>query len=93
MRTRYFDDGNGERGILREQDVTPALDSAYHRRRMGAVGSNEMRHAAHFPAVAVERYCNLRGITFEEFMASDVHVKAMMADPDLAGFRVWEGKV
>jgi len=28
-----------------------------------------------------------------EFMANPVHVRRMLMDPNLAGFRVWEGRV
>lgn len=79
--------------IERIQDCTSILDHATALRNEGVHGDREMRHAAHFPAVIVERYCNETGITFEEFLANDEHPLAMMRDPALAGFRVWNGRV
>lgn len=77
--------------IERVQDCTPILNDAAARRSAGIVGSGEMRHAARFPMVIIEQYCNEKNITFAEFMQNKEHVKAMLNDPALAGFRIWEG--
>ena len=78
--------------IERIQDCTPIVETVSNLRKAGLVGSNEMRHAASFPHVVVETYLNEKGITFEEFRSNPVHVKAMLNDPALKAFRVWEGK-
>jgi len=84
---------DGDVTFERVQDCTPYLERATKLRNEGMHGSSEMRHAAHFPAVLVERYCNQHGITFAEFMQrKEGHVRAMLSDPDLRGFRVWEGR-
>jgi hypothetical protein len=75
------------------QDCVPILEDATARRNEGHHGSNEMRHAARFPEVIVERYCNEQGIEFSEFMRDKVHIRRMLADPALSGFRIWEGRV
>lgn len=77
----------------RSQDCAPVLDLTSSLRSAGAVGSNEMRHCASIPAVIVEHYCNVNGVSFHEFMNNPVHVNRMLADPDLKAFRIWEGKV
>jgi hypothetical protein len=74
------------------QDCDPILDDATARRNEGAHGSYDMRHAARFPAQAVEAYCNSKGIDFAAFMSDKSHIRAMLADPALAGFRIWDGK-
>lgn len=79
--------------IERVQDCTPIAAFAANQRVAGKVGSSEMRHAARFPAVIVETYINNKGITFNEFLSNPVHVKAMLGDPSLSAFRIWEGKV
>jgi hypothetical protein len=79
--------------IERVQDCTPILDHATALRNEGIHGGNEMRHAARFPAVVVESYCNRVGITFDEWMQNPDHIRAMLNDPDLKGFRVWGGRV
>jgi hypothetical protein len=89
----HYDQITDTTAIERVQDCTPIVDYTANLRAIGAVGSNEMRHAAKYPAVIVEAYCNQAGITFNEFMSNPVHVKRMLADPDLRGFRVWEGRV
>jgi hypothetical protein len=78
--------------IERIQDCTPIAEHAKMLRQMGQTGDKEFRHAAHFPAVAVETYCNTHHITFEEFIREPKHAKAMLNDPALKAFRVWEGQ-
>lgn len=75
------------------QDCTPILEHATKLRNEGYHGSKEMKHAASFPAVIVEKYCNLHGIDFAEFMREKIHIRRMLQDPDLSGFRVWGGRV
>jgi len=79
--------------VTSTQDCEPALRRATGLRQIGATGSNEMKHAAHFPSVIIEQYLITAGIDFQEFMRNPAHVKRLMSDPDLKGFRVWEGKV
>ncbi len=86
-------EADGKLGFERVQDVEPILDFAHDLRAAGQVGSGEMRHAASMPMVLVEAYCNDRGITFSEFMNNPVHPRAMLNDPALRAFRVWEGRV
>jgi hypothetical protein len=75
------------------QDCTPILEEAKRKHLEGEHGSSEMRHAAEFPFVLVQRYMNLHNITFREFMADKTHIRRMLSDPDLAGFRIWQGRV
>lgn len=75
------------------QDCTPILERVTRLHNEGVVGSSEMRHAARIPQVVVERYCHQHNILFSEFMSNKDHVKRMLNDPSLAGFRVWKGKV
>ena len=87
-------DGGGDKLIVnRVQDVEPILDLTHDLRSLGRVGSGEFRHAASIPMVLVEAYCNDRGLPFSEFMADTRHVNAMVNDPALKAFRVWEGRV
>lgn len=77
----------------RVQDCMPIVAQVNTMRQQGTTGDKEMRHAARFPMVIVEKYINEKGITFQEFMGNQSHIKAMMSDPALSAFRVWEGKV
>lgn len=52
-----------------------------------------MRHAASFSPAVVELYKKQYGIDHHEFMSNPVHIRRMLNDPDLKGFRVWEGRV
>jgi hypothetical protein len=89
--TRFFWQPHEEQTyIARSQDCDPYLEEA--RRRALAPQDPEMRLAAIFPLVVVERYCQERGITFAEWMQNEDHRLAMMADPALSGFRVWRGR-
>lgn len=77
----------------RVQDCTPILEHTRALNKEGHHGSGEMRHAASLPAVLVEKYCNMHNIEFSEFIGNKAHVRAMCNDPDLAGFRIWPGKL
>ena len=76
------------------QDCTPILERAQMLHKSGAHGSKDVKHAAHLPAILVEKYCNDKGITFAEFLnRKEGHVRAMLNDKSLEGFRVWKGNV
>lgn len=74
------------------QDCTPILEDAQYRAATGQIGSSEMRHVARLPAALIETYCNLHGITFGEWLKDPTHARRMTTDPDLRGFRIWDGK-
>ncbi|GJH31441.1 hypothetical protein CBA19CS91_01810 [Paraburkholderia hospita] len=78
--------------IERIQDCTPIAEHAKALHNAGIHGSSEVRHAAQIPFVLIERYCNDRGITFEEWMQNEEHIAAMLNDPALADFRIWKGR-
>lgn len=77
----------------RSQDVSPILDHTARLRNMGEVGGSEFRHAAKVPKAVIETYCTTKGITFAEFMGNEAHIRALLNDPDLSGFRIWKGRI
>jgi hypothetical protein len=78
--------------IRRDVDVTPVLDHAANLRSVGATGSADFKHAACYEPEVVYAWCQRHGITYGEWMANPVHVKAMLNDPDMAAFRIWKGR-
>lgn len=62
-------------------------------RSVGFTGSKDMKLAARVPGFFVQKYLNDNGITFAEFMRDNKHVDRFLADPALAHFRVWQGRV
>lgn len=84
---------DGNVTFQRTQDCTAIAEETQRLSLEGIHGSNEMRHAARFPMVLVEAYINEKGITFQEFMKDRSHVRAMLSDPALAHFRIWQGNV
>lgn len=94
MHTRFHVDNVDNTIVVNNsQDVEPILDSCRLRTNEGAHGSAEMRHAATLPMVVIENYCNQHGISFQDWLKDKTHVKRMLNDPDLKGFRVWQGRV
>jgi hypothetical protein len=77
--------------FIRTQDCNAIADDAKARHNQGFHGSSEMKHAARLPHVIVEQYCNEQGVSFEEFMASPVHVARIVKDPKNDMFRIWKG--
>lgn len=91
--TRIHTNDSGDVTFERIQDCTPILERTTALSNEGHHGSNEMRHAASIPMVIVERYLNDHNITLAEFMGNPEHVKRMLNDPSLSGFRIWKGRV
>lgn len=87
-RLHWDDEGDGKLIVQRVQDAEPALQHAAALRAAGAGKGKDLHHRAHFPAVVVEAYCNRVGIDFREFLTNPEHARRMVADPDLAHFRV-----
>lgn len=75
------------------QNVGGILHDAQARHKEGLHGTGEMKHAARIPFVVIEKYCNDRNITFNEFMGNKDHIKSVVNDPSLKAFRIWPGAV
>jgi hypothetical protein len=86
-----IEDGNLITGTV--QDCMPIREFAQAKHKAGDFGSSDFKHAAKLPDYAIEAYCNVNGITFQEFMQNPAHIKAMCNDPDLRDFRIWPGRV
>jgi len=94
MHTRLLESAHtDEFSIVRTQDVEPFLEAAKRARIEGEIGSADMKLAANFPAVLIERYCAQHHISFSEFINNPDHANRMLADPDLSGFRIWQGRL
>ena len=93
IQTRFLEGADNTFQVVRSQDVNPIVDYAKGMQAMGLTGSKDMKHAAEIPMVVVENYMSRLGINFEEFCASQEHGKALLNDPALASFRIWEGRV
>lgn len=78
--------------VQNTQDCTAIAEHATARRNEGKTGSSEMRLAASIPVVFVEKYLNDNGITYAEFAQDPAHKVRLLNNPDLAHFRVWEGR-
>ena len=91
--TVHVDSINGDVTFKTTQSCDPIAEHCKALVQIGSTGSNEMRHAASFPRVMIEKYLMDKGITFSEFMGDTSHVRVMLSDPALAAFRIWDGKV
>ena len=75
------------------QDVQPILQTVKEKVEVGDVGSKDMKHAATIPMVIIENYMNRVGLTFQEFLRDKEHIKCLLNDKSLEGFRIWKGAV
>lgn len=92
MHTRIAHE-DGRTVVASTQDCEPLLERAATLRRERAYGSSDLRHVASFPQVLIEKYCNEHGIGFHEFMTDPAHIRRMLGDRDLSGFRIWPGSL
>ena len=91
--TRIHSNTDGTMTFERVQDCTPIAENAKALHNAGFTGSADMKHAARIPSVMVEKYCNDNNILFSEWCQNPAHIRRMLADPALAHFRIWKGKV
>lgn len=74
-------------------DLRKVADHCANLRAVGATGSKDMKLAASVPGIFIQKYLNDHGVTFAQFMRDPQHADRLLADPALAAFRVWEGRV
>lgn len=92
MQTKlHIHDGNAT--FQSVQDCTPILEHTTRLHNEGHHGGKEMKHAARIPQVLIEQYLTQHNILFSEFCSNQEHIKRMLNDPALSGFRIWPGKV
>lgn len=93
VRTGYIENADGTGHIVREQLVAPIVDTCKELHNAGLHGSKSARHLASIPAVVVEHYCNVNGITLGEFMQNHEHTRRIINDPAFADFRIAPGRI
>ena len=86
-----FKEQDGRLFIGRTQDCTAIAEDAKRRHNAGEFGSSEVKHAARLPNIVIEAYMNETGVSFEEVMGSEVHIKRIVQDPKNDAFRIWKG--
>lgn len=91
--TQMIEGADNTFAIQRTQDFEPILDYTKGMNALGYGNGKDVKHAAEIPMVIVENYMARTGITFHEFCNSQEHIKAIVNDPSLQAFRVWEGRV
>lgn len=86
---------NGSTDLIveRAQDCNSIADYCKSQRASGLTGSSELKHVARIPNIMIEAYINTKNITSHEFYANPVHMHALLIDPTLSDFRIWEGRV
>lgn len=91
----HLGNGDGSMVIERKADCQAILDSAANLRSMGAgkSKSGEMWHLGRIPAIIIEKYCNEKGVSFNEFLVDDIHIQRILEDPNYKLFRIVEGNV
>jgi len=95
IRTRFHYDHTEDRSVIeRVQDCEPALEraKALHNAGLTHSADREWVHAASIPNVLVEKYLNDHGITFVEFCRNEDHMRRLLNDAELSGFRIWKGR-
>ena len=84
---------DGNMTVQRTQDCSPILELCKAQHNEGIHGSGDMKLAAKLPFVVVENYCNVNNVDFSEVMNNPVHIRRMLNDTALSGFRIWKGRV
>lgn len=74
-------------------DLRAVADECAGLRGVGATGSSEMKHVAKVPAILVYKYMHDNGVSYAEFMRNNAHQERFLADPAVAHFRIWQGRV
>lgn len=93
VQTRFLEGADHSFAINRTQDVEPIVGYAQGMQALEMGNSKELKHAAEIPMVVVEQYMARKGITFAQFCETPDHIKAVVNDPSLQAFRIWQGRV
>lgn len=88
--TTTYDDMTDKVTVHRQQDVKPILNDIAQLRAEGGKGK-EYYHAGRIPGVVIEKFCNEKKMSFQEFVRSGF--KTMLNDPDYKNLRIWEGRI
>jgi len=94
MKGRIEYDEWGRAVIVHEESLDVAKGVAETAQRLsieGIHGDKEMRHLAEFPGIVIQQYCDLNGITWDQWFQNPEHARRMMKDPSLSHFLVWKG--
>ncbi len=75
------------------EELEIVKDHAAALRGIGVTGTKDDKLAATMPGWVILDWCNKHGITWPQFWADKSLAEKMLADPDNAAFRVWEGKL
>lgn len=76
--------------VNRVQDCQPIVEHCRNLSQLEQKG--EMRLVAEIPMVIVEKYITDNGITMQEFVRENKHIRSLVNDPDLKAFRVAGGR-
>ena len=91
----HYDEGTDTLRIQKVEDVSAVLEQ--NKRQFDvdnkSFKSDAFNHVARIPLSAIEQYCQLKGIKFEEFMNNEKLFKAFLNDPDNRLFRTKPGRV
>lgn len=90
--TTHYDDQEERIYIQRVQDVEPILKKIQAEKLSVRDVEGLGVKAGTIPGVVVEEYMKETGITFNEFLSDDIHVRRLLLDPDYKKLRVWEGR-
>lgn len=77
--------------IADRRDLDQVADYCKHLRDLDQKGDG--KHVASVPDWIVQRYCDLRGITFRTFMLDQQEINRFLDDPVTKPFRTYEGNV
>lgn len=80
---------SGGFGVKLTQDVEPILQEVERYRQANPRKRKGFYKKASFPMVLVKAYMFDKGITFEEFVNNEEHIKNMYNDPALSRFRTY----
>jgi len=93
VQTKWIDHGDEGAVIVRSQDVGAIVDYAKAMHNEGFTGRAGTKYVATIPNLAIEHYCNTKGITYREWCTNPEVRKRFLNDPDYADLRIWKGKV
>ena len=93
VQTSIREDSDGGLVVQRRQLVGDHVDYCKARANEGLHGFPDFKLKASIPAVVVEHYCAINGITLREFLGNPEHAKRIVNDPAFADLRIAPGRM
>ena len=79
--------------VADKRDIDALAKHCGDLRSVGAGNGKEWKHCMSADSFTIQKWCDIRGVTWREFHNNSELRDRFIDDPDNRAFRIWEGKL